>query len=263
MFRVEFIGIPGVGKSTVQKKLVQRLQLTDQNRYLTLEEALMHVSKSNMDKLYRYIIKSLPYGFALKLSDKLMNRSLMQFKAQNRFISKYGEGFRDFLASHSFDNMSIDDRAILISGFLETGALFECINKQLPENTVVFFEEGFVQKSLMFNSYSSDKDKDESVLFSYLNHVPYPHLIIRVKANLKICYERMKSRQKGFTCRLKGMDKSGILASLEACETHLQKVALWMGEKKNVNLIEVDNDQSLENVLIDLENAIRSNHLLI
>ena len=117
MFFVEFLGLPGVGKTTIRKKLAQRLQGDDKNRYLTLEEAFLRVSKLNIEKSYRIVLRSLPLKLALKLSDRLIGRSFMQLEAQNRFVAKNGKLFENFLSSQSFASMSINDRTILIVVF--------------------------------------------------------------------------------------------------------------------------------------------------
>ena len=118
MFRVEFIGIPGVGKSTIARKLVHSLKSADEDRYLTLEQAFLYVCKAKVDKPYRIILKGIPDIIAIRLSNKLINRSLMQFDAQNRFLAKSGKSFDAFLSSMEFDNLSIDDRQNVISAFI-------------------------------------------------------------------------------------------------------------------------------------------------
>ena len=133
--------------------------------------------------------------------------------------------------------------------------MFECINGQLPEHTVVLFEEGFIQKSLMFKSQLSSKD--ESRLFSYLNNVPCPHTIIYIKTDLEVCYERMMLRSKGLTNRFKNTDERGVLKALKTSDAYIQKIASWMTKNKNVHVIEVNNNQDVEKVVVELEKKLR------
>ncbi len=262
MFLVEFIGPPGAGKSTIHKKLVQRLQVADKNRYLTLEEALMHVSKSNMDRIYRYIIKSLPYNFAVKFSNKLANRSCMQFEAQNRFLAKWGKSLEPFLTSSAFDRMPINEKEIVISSFMTIGSLYECINGQLPEKTVVFFEEGFLQKSFMFISPLDNEytNTDKSNLFNYLDNIPLPDITISVNTDFATCYERMVARPEGLTKRLTKIEKKGIQKFLELSDFHIQNIECWLkkNKNKNVSLLKVNNDQRLDSVIFHLTQEIKT-----
>lgn len=257
MFRIEFLGLPGVGKTTVRRKLVHRLQCTDKQRYLTIEEAVLFVSKLRIDNLYRLILKGLPHSIALKFFHKLINRSLMQFDAQNRFLAEWGKSFQTFLSSIEFSNLSIEDRRIVISGFLQNGALFECINGELPEGTVVFFEEGFVQKSFMFITWLTKQGIDRSNLFIYLDHIPLPDLVIYIKSDLHTCYERMISRPQGLTGRLMSAKKGDILNFLEISNDHLKNVVCWLQKNKNVNFLEINNNQKIEDIIVILEKRIR------
>ncbi len=89
--RVEFIGLPGVGKSTLRQDLLNHLQREDKKRYLSIEEAFLQISRLHIDNIYRRPLNYLPHYLALRLSNKLMNRSLMQFEAQNRFLADKGK----------------------------------------------------------------------------------------------------------------------------------------------------------------------------
>ena len=140
---------------------------------------------------------------------------------------------------------------------MEVGSLYECINNgSLPGETVVFCEEGFVQKSFMFISPLINEEADKSSLFSYLNNIPLPDLIIYVNANHASCYERMIHRPDGLTKRLERIDKDGILKFLEISDSHLQNIVCWLKKNKNIGLLEINNNQKLDSVISDLEHRI-------
>ena len=179
MIRVEFIGIPGSGKSFIRDKLVGSLKTLDNDRFLTMEEALLVVSKAKMDKVYRMVLKCLPQIMALRLVNSLMGRSLMHFESQNQFLAKSGKSLESFISSKEYDALSKSDRANVIGNYILAGSLYECLlNGPLPEDTVVFFEEGLFQKSFMFVSHSSDYDVDEGNLTGYLNNIPPADFLI-------------------------------------------------------------------------------------
>ncbi len=249
MYRVEFIGPPGAGKSTIYKKIVQHLQTVGRDNYLTMEEAVMRVSRSKMDNIYRYIMKCLPYDFAVKFSNKLANRSLMQFDAQNRFIARWGRALDVFITSEEFDKMSLHERTLVLSAFIETGSNYECINGELPGDTVVFFEEGFIQKSFMFISPLDNGNGNKHNLSGYLDNIPLPDLAIYVNAAPASCYERMVARPAGLTKRLNEIDKDGIMNFLKTSDTHLQYVVSWLKENKTIKVFEVDNNNDTDSVV--------------
>lgn len=258
MYRVEFIGVPGSGKSTVRKKLIERFKSIDKKQYLSIEEAFLEVSKEQLETVYRVILNILPKKIALNVSNKLLNRNLMQFDAQNRFLAKWGKSFEAFLASVEFGKMVTNERKLVISAFIEVGSLFECINGKLSEESIVFFEEGFVQKSFMFISPSNNEHTDKSNLYKYLDNIPLPDLVVYINTDLESCYARMLARPEGLTRRLNKVEKSGILNFLKMCDSHLQIITNWLNKNKNINLIEINNNQDLKSVTYDLEKRIKA-----
>ena len=256
MLSIEFIGIPGAGKSHIKENFIDLLKNVDREKYITAEEAFLQVSKIKMDKIYRFILKSLPHEIALKFSDKLINRSYMQYDAQNRFLSKWGKSLEVFLSSPEYEEMAIDDREIRISVFLNTGAMYECINCSIHESKVVFFDELFVQKSFIFVSHLIDQSVKGSGLSSYLDHIPLSNVIVYVKADINLCYERMLSRERGVIRILKGAGKEDILKFLKVADEHMASVVNWLKKRKDVVLFEIENENDLDRVIKDLENKI-------
>jgi len=242
LLRVEFIGLPGVGKSTLRRELLGQLHRIDKKRYLSTEEAFLQVSKSDMDNIFRGPLRYMPHSLALKFSKKLANRSLMQFDAQNRFLAARGKALESFLISNTYRNMSLNDREIVIGSFLETGSLWECLNGRLPNKAVVIFEEGFVQKSFMFVDHSNDSAVETDHLYGYLENIPLPDLIVYVTAGLETCHKRMMTRSEGLTKRLKKVDEKKIAGFLAISNNHLQCVTKWLNNNYGEKLIELNNE---------------------
>ena len=260
MIHVEFIGLPGGGKTTIREYLVKRLKRIDKEMYLTEEEAFLQVSKLKIDKIYRLILKILPNSVASELIEKLKGRSLMQFNAQNWFLAHWGNSFNAFLDSEIFHILSSDDRKIVITGFLQVASIFECINGQFSDSKAVFFEEGFIQKSFMFISNLQDNlDTEKTGLLRYLDNIPTPNLVIYVKTDISTCYERMLYRPTGLTERLKKIDRKTAHTFLENCNIHLDFLISWIQENPNLKLLEVHNNSGVERSLQGLtRRAIKS-----
>jgi len=258
---IEFIGPPGVGKSTIHKLLVQRLQHFGGKKYFTQEEALTIAARRNIDRIFRYCLKMLPFNSAVKLNNILDNRSYMYLEAQSRFLAKWGGAFEVFLHSPGFARMKPAESALVIASFLEVGACFECLIDQLPDQSVVVQEEGFIQKSLMFVSPSLSNQEEGVALSQYLANIPIPEIVIYVSADVTSCYDRMSSRSTGLTSRLNGADKDGVHSFLENSTKHLQRCLQWLKVKKKSVVIEVDNNMLLEDVLDALEEKVRAIYL--
>ena len=234
MFSVEFIGLPGAGKSHIATHLAKVLKLRDKEKYITAEDAYLKNAKANIDSIYRFLLKRLPHNVGLKFIKKLTNRSHMQFEAQNRFLAKWGKSFEVFLSSPVFDKMTVDDREIRILAFLYAGAFFECINDSIPENQVVFFDEGFVQKSFIFISHLMDCKIKESGLFSYLECIPLSDIIIHIKADVNTCCERMISRERGVIRLLDGSDNNDVLDFLKTADNYIKSIVHWLKNREDI-----------------------------
>lgn len=255
--RIELIGLPGAGKSHIQKYLVKALKLSDKKRFMSPDEAFLQISKNKIDRVYRFILNCLPHSMGLIFSQKLINRSYMQYEAQNRFLAKWGKAFETYLSSPVFDQMTVEDREIRISVFLNTGAIYECINSTIPEDKIVLFDELFVQKSFIFVSHLIDCNIDESGLYRYLENIPLSDIVIHVKADINTCYDRMLSRERGVIQILKGSGQEDIMKFFKTAEVYINTIVNWLSNRKNIILLEIDNDE-VDEAIKKLEIQIRA-----
>ena len=255
--RVEFIGLPGVGKSTLRRDLLNHLHRVDKKRYLSTEEAFLQASRLHIDNIYRRPLNYLPHYIALRASNKLMNRSLMQFEAQNRFLAENGKALEAFFASNVYCNMPLKDRRLVIGSFLEMGSLWQCIKGSLIDEVVVFFEEGFVQKSFLFVDQSNGSSIEKDKLCGYLENIPLPDIVIYITADIETCQRRMMGRPGGLTERLKSADKNEITNFLSAAQNHLKFVAEWLSDNCGEIIIEVNSEKELGEVSPMIINKIQ------
>jgi len=256
--RVEFIGLPGVGKSTLRRDILGQLNRIDRKRYLSAGEAFLQVSKLDIDNIFRAPLRYLPQSLALKFSQKLTNRSLMQFDAQNRFLAARGKALSAFLISNAYRNMSLQDRKIVIGSFLEIGSMWECINGRLIDDPVIIFDEGFVQKSFMFVDHTNDSAVETAPLYAYLENIPLPDMIIYITADLGTCQKRMMTRSKGLTERLKKADKQKVANFLTISNNHLNSVTEWLNKNCGERLIEINNELDFEDGSVEVIEKIQN-----
>ena len=120
---VEFIGLPGAGKTTIRKTLLDRLSESGDERFVSAEEAFYRACRRHLDRPLRFPSYLMPGPLARRYLEKLVDRSLMQFDAQNEFLAAYGRALVPFLASEVCARMSIPDKKRVLSSFLTTGAM--------------------------------------------------------------------------------------------------------------------------------------------
>ena len=244
---IEFLGLPGSGKSTIKKVLLQKLRTDGNGCHLSADEAFYHSSLSSIDNIFRLPLSLLPASIGKQLALKLINRSYMQHDAQNRFLAQHGRALSAFIDSDIYQKMQIKDRSLVIASFLEVGSLRECITAVAEENTV-FFEEGLLQKSLMFVDHHNTSSADNTNVQSYLQSIPKPDLSIFITVDINDCHQRMLSREDGLTNRLKGADEKTILSFLERIDQHLHKVSQWLPENHHPVLYVDNNSDPLKAV---------------
>jgi len=245
---IEFIGLPGAGKTTLRKRLLSSLQQDGDSRCISSEDAFLETSKDSIDWILRYPLRYLPHSIALSFSRKLTNRSRMQFEAQNQFIAGHGAALNAFLASVTCLRMSNLDRQRVIGSFLSMGALWQCTSTASTKNKVVFFEEGLVQKSFMFVDHSQRETNDKDKILRYLENIPHADLVIHVSASIQTSWSRMLSRPDGLTDRLKHADDDTIGCFLRASRAHLDVVTEWLTENRREHfvILNVENDIASE-----------------
>jgi len=254
---IEFIGLPGAGKTTLREKLLASLQEDGEVRCISSEEALLEVSKDNIDRILRYPLRYLPHSAALNFAKTLVDRSRMQFEAQNQFMASHGTALGSFLNSHTYRHMSNVDKQRVIGSFLSTGALWQCTNTRSMRNKTIFFEEGLVQKSFMFIDHSRRDANDKDKICCYLENIPHAKLVVYVFAAMQTSWDRMCSRPAGLTERLKHADDETIDNFLKAAQAHLEILAEWLTENRRDKLIIFNSEKNLASEFDAIKDKVR------
>jgi shikimate kinase len=245
MNTIEFIGIPGTGKSYIRDKLLNQLNRTSSGKYLTAEDCFLIAAKDNIDKHLRYLIKLLPDFVLSKNFSRIQNRSQWQFDMQNQFIANYAEAFNIFLTSNQYKSLSLNDRKILINYFLDAGSLYQCVEQHCDKETGVLFDEGMLQKSMMFVSLSSnDTDDLQRITSLYLSTIPCSDFIVHVKADIETCHERLKYRSRGLPMRMKSFDDESINEFLSLSSRHFNDISYQLKNNPKHTVLEIDNSDS-------------------
>lgn len=256
---IEFIGIPGSGKSSIRKGLLAALQKEEYPATVSFEQAFYKVSKTNMDRSFRVFLKYLPPNIGLRLSQKLINRSLMQFEAQSRFLAKFGGALNAFLSSPQYTALTIEDRVDVIATFIQVGAMFECLVGRFPEQTRIVVDEGFIQKSFMFVTSTRDHCLERSFVHAYLSQVSLPDIVVRVITNREICYERLMNRSRGLTNRMQRLESPEKIKNfLDVCDEHLDDIVNWLNINTSIPVITILNNKELCQSIDDLVRHLKA-----
>ena len=197
---------------------------------LTSEDAFLYIAKKEIDIFFRIFLKILPNIVAKLFLEKLINRSLLQFDAQNQFIANNLDVIRNYFYSLPFNAASQEDKALIVGNFLANASIYEIVSRHYKYNFPIFFDEGFLQKIIVFAECDTLGSDILDRCFKYLQSIPMPDLSIFIKYDYKLCYERMLARPKGLPKRLKGKSKNEIESKFSKIDAFFQK--LQFGLKK-------------------------------
>ena len=232
MNHIEFMGLPGSGKSTIRSLLAESLQ-TGNTPCLTMEQALLSCMRKRVDGyLFRCLLRVLPPALALKYAPLVFTRSALRYDCQNAFIAAHAGAVAAVLASNEFRGASSHERETLLTWFLLTGAQYQLIRDGIGDAVSVLFDEGFVQRCVsLFASFGHASPPDRAFLSSFLDLVPRPDLVFFLRLDAGTCRERILARQRGLPGRLKDKDREEILPRLESLQGWIEGLADLAAEK--------------------------------
>ena len=254
---VEFIGLPGSGKTTVGRRLATSFASEGDSSCLLAEEALLEAAKVDFDRVFRLPLKILPRSVAVRFCLRMWCRSSKRHEVELVFLARYGAALDAYLQSDAYRRMAETDRIRVLESFLETGSFRQFLSMPEMSNRIVVFGEGLVQKSFMFVDPEYD-GADECRIIQYLESIPLPDLVIYVQASVDEAIGRMSSRADGLTQRLKQADEKTIRSFLESAQTHLELLANWLAGRRPAILMRIDNYDDSPASLDELRSRIEA-----
>ncbi len=253
MFHAEFIGIPGSGKSTIRSLLLEEMGRKGLKlSCMGSDEALLRAAREKIDRPYRLILNSISHGMARVVLKRIGIRSYFHSRAQNKFLSRYGGALRLFLESSQFQKMSFEDREVVIDGFLSAGSTYLAIKEGPEFDGLVLFDEGLIQKSMMFVSGLESPIPPKETLKNYLSNIPNPDLVIYITADANRCRERMGDRPKGLTQRLKEAGPETILKFLGNAQLHMDSLIDELEGKGETKILKFTNNGNSREIISSL-----------
>lgn len=251
---IEFLGLPGSGKTTARKLLLEKLKTMGQ-ACVSAEESYYHVTRTHGDKLAKTVLRLLPRKAGLVASEYFQGRSLFQTECQSAFLAEHGQSLEAYLSSSVFPRMSLADRQNVIGNYLAMGSLWSMLTHS--RSPMTFFEEGFIQKSLMFVDHNLPQDDAlKASIEKYLHSVPLPEIAIYIKASTRNSHQRMHLREDGLTNRLKSCDPATIDAFLETTEQHFESILPILNKTQHCTVIEANNNGDLSTLVSNVAKSI-------
>jgi len=185
---VEFLGLPGAGKTTVANKL--KAQLKEKGFKVYSARSLFRHKVCDIMNLSR------PCRLQFKLESLSRNRvqyltKTLRNSLFSSFASKYSEYVR--LCKNLIYSLNVENnyKRLLIRWLKEEGAGWELFNRICSDNVIYLNDEGFLHRAI---SYFVDIDPLSVELLKYIELAPKSNFLFYVKTPPGVALERLKKR---------------------------------------------------------------------
>lgn len=241
MNHIEFVGPPGVGKSTLHSALVDGSRWYQPRPVPAGRRRFLDTASPR----YRLVYRSLPPG----------PRSLLESVA---FTDRYQREALEHFADRHPDAMQVVAAGI---GAVEDdpGSLLRVLRRaieryQLGVETVRHEETLCLDESFVMGAISilERKPMDEFSLESYLQHTPTPKVLIHVTAPPEICLERQHERGRI------GLPEPSPDETLSDVQSNVQSLCAAVAdqERSRTRVLSVENTGTIENAVERIESML-------
>ncbi len=245
-FRIEFMGPPGAGKTTLHRRVVEILGRD--NPLLSSDQLIASVERSNgvspvsaadraIATLRRHFRPKAHRRKALRALSSPADAALSGFEAVSGFL----DVSLSLLASASIGPALRMKRAEWLFADLRLAAIADLMQNRRP----VMFDELLCQRG--FSICLSDIS-DRTSWGNYFSQMPAPRAVVAVRAPVQVVVDRLIVRGRGDTHQIDDAEAAAELADI-ACSTLTSRA---------VPVIEVDSTGDPEVIARDLAQRLRA-----
>ena len=205
---VEFLGVPGAGKSTIAGALSEAVPGA-----VAMGDAVRDSIGSRGDDPVTRIAARLTRSPNNRLWSAAYARSTDRLSALIRFASARPDFLESVLATQK-ERAGRDVRPDLVLGWIVNLMARYQLATEYGGASWLVVDEGFAQRAVALLAAGYEQ-RDEPALRAYLYASPQPDVLVVVESSLEVCAARLDRR--GWSERLIGADKAERQAFLEGC----------------------------------------------
>lgn len=183
MTHVEFLGPPGVGKTTIHSKLIEHNSMYGGTR----EGAVGRVFLNNTERKYTIAYKLLPELLQSYLENQYFEHRLGH-EALNQFISSYPNYIK--IVAVAMESVSYEPEKVF-SMCKRAAEIYQLGASTAKGDEVLCLDEGFSQKA--FSILWREPD-EKFTIKEFFQCVPEPKLLIHIDAPTEVCLRRQRER---------------------------------------------------------------------
>ncbi len=211
-FRIEFMGLPGSGKTTCLPYLLQSFK--NKGFVVLLKDyALKNAIRKRNDGIIRNFAKFFPSYIWDPLCG-IQN----SFKEMHSFSCNYSKLMAHFFNLVCDSSISEEFRECITYDFFKTAAEHQLLTDNFLGERVVLAEEGFGQVGCLLLGYLPSGAVSLPAVQKYVESLPDLQMVVWVDAEPHICLSRLQQRPE-MTIGLRSKSKARSLALLEQSRT--------------------------------------------
>jgi broad-specificity NMP kinase len=228
--RIEFLGVPGVGKTTLVSALLSRMG----DRAIGLEQAVrISISDHGSDPLTRAAAR-LTRSPSSRLWRAAYARSSDRFSALVRFLAVRADLVESVLRIQQMREERDVRQDLALGWILNLMARYQLASEGGSE--VLVIDEGFCQRAVALFAHGFDVSLDAPLLDAYLDQIPLPELLIWTTATPEVASQRLDGRGWSERMDAERANRDGFLAgAFEVVEMVRTRIA-----DRGIPVIEVD-----------------------
>ena len=252
---IEFIGLPGSGKTTISSLLVESLKKANHNKHILslkqAEELSIKILLVKSSKIF-YILNILSYKLRIRFYKYIFKKKNLKKHFERNFTSKNNELTK--IVCSFIDNSDNKHKGLALKWFHELTSTYQLIQSNLNENFVVLVDEGFINRSLSIFCYKNDEFKDEELL-NYLELIPAPEYLLNIGISLNESTRRLRAR--GYPIRMKDLNEFDIQKILKFLSFKIPIITNFI-EYRGTSVFYLNNDKEKTNTISQLNEASKT-----
>lgn len=230
---VEFLGVPGAGKTTFLPLVREYFRGQRIRAYTTLEAARPFAART----LPGRVVSRLPPGRFRRLL-LWWTFYAFSFAYQAGFRREHPELMRSVLNSQARRPITDADRQHVLRWFLHLTGTYGFLKAYARPGDLVIFDEGFVHRVVQL--FASENEIPEMARVKrYLDLIPAPDLVIYPRASSQVCEQRVIAR--GLWERFESKEDGAASRFIRSAEIAVDLAAEYV-QTKGWKVIEVENN---------------------
>lgn len=246
MKRIDFLGSPGVGKSTIYSELIKCRNKS--SNWVTPEEAALvlaeeYLAQSTGTTMKYFAIATFRIPFLFQFNKLFANQIINKYGAE--ILKEKGSNYSDFLDAALSGILSKEKepmrRLIGINwfyGVYKRTILFE----NSKSKRTVLFDESLSQK--VYGIILSKKSFLKKTIPDYFKFMPSPAGLVYCKTDIEELFERITKRHKVIAGH-SALSKEELLEYIEV-QAEISAIGKNIIKSRDIPVIEIDTSNSLE-----------------